>query len=186
MIKVDAQLLQILQDYIQFMDSEKTTNLPVVISEHKNNHPSSLYSNSIVYSSFSFGNTCLDCEIRNRDTYDYSFQIRSDRLKKQVVLRFDEGQAAHRNDIPGIPLDQQCVTTPHFHKYNSDGYLVAYKTLNLEKASQLPLSIEEGFDLFLNEANICDEGIDPRIQITKNGNILINLQQIDPLAEINF
>ena len=115
-MKQNNELLQIMQDYVQFMDSDKTIDLPVVVSEHKKNHPSSLYYVSALTSVFPFGETKFDCEIRDRDVLSYSFQIRSDKFHSQVVLRFDEGDATHRNDIPGLPLEQQSVTTPHFHR----------------------------------------------------------------------
>lgn len=181
----NTELLSIMRDYVDFMDADKTMNLPVVISEHKKNHPSSFEYKSEIFASSPLGNTSFDCEIRDRDTLNYSFQIRSDRFKKQVVFRFDEGNNTHRNDDPSIPLAEQSVTTPHFHRYNVNGYFIAYKTEVLEQVAR-PMAIEVGFDAFLQEANIADGGIDPRIQICERGIISMNLQQTDPLAGVNF
>lgn len=185
-MKVNNELLQIMQDYIQFMDSDKTITLPVIVSEHKKNHPSSLYYVSTLKSVYSFGETKFDCEIRSRDFLSYSFQIRSDKYKSQVALRFDEGDATHRNDIPGLPLVQQSVTTPHFHRYNEQGYFIAYKNDELNADIQASLGIENGFDIFLREAKIGRTVADPLIQISENGIIQMNFQQIDPLAGVNF
>lgn len=116
----------------------------------------------------------------------YSFQIRSDKFKDQVVLRFDEGDATHRNNIPGLPIDQQSVTTPHFHRYNEQGYFIAYKTEELKTVAQTSLGIEDGFDIFLREAKIGRTVAAPLIQISENGIIQMNFQQTDPLAGVNF
>ena len=185
-MKQNNELLQIMQDYVQFMDSDKTIHLPVIVSEHKKNHHSSLYHESVLTSVFPFGITKFDCEIRDRDVLSYSFQIRSDKFKDQVVLRFDEGDATHRNNIPGLPIDQQSVTTPHFHRYNEQGYFIAYKTEELKTVAQTSLGIEDGFDIFLREAKIGRTVAAPLIQISENGIIQMNFQQTDPLAGVNF
>lgn len=180
------ELLTIMQEYIDFMDADKTMDLPVVVSDHKKNHPSSLYYKSDVMSASPLGNTVFECEIRDRDTLNYSFQIRSDRFKRQVAFRFDEGDYTHRNNDPSIPLAEQSITTPHFHRYNGSGYFIAYKNDELNQIVALPMSIEAGFDAFLHEAHIADREFNPRIQITEGGVLNINLQQSDPLAGINF
>ena len=185
-MKQNNELLQIMQDYVQFMDSDKTIDLPVVVSEHKKNHPSSLYYVSALTSVFPFGETKFDCGIRDRDVLSYSFQIRSDKFESQVALRFDEGDAAHRTDIPGLPLDRQSVTTPHFHRYNEQGYLIAYKNEELNAVAQTSIGIEDGFDIFLREAKIGRTVAAPLIKISENGIIQMNLQQTDPLAGVNF
>lgn len=182
----NTELLKIMHDYVEFMDVDKRIDLPVVISEHKKNHPSSLYYRSQLSAVFSFGNTSFDCEIRDRDTLNYSFQIRSDRFKEQVVLRFDEGFSTHKNNIPGIPLQEQSVTTPHFHRFNEDGYFIAYKNEQLAHITTYPMSIEDGFDVFLQEAKIADGGKSPRILILNDGMLSMNIQPTDPLAGVNF
>lgn len=176
----------IMQDYIDFLDADKTLDLPVMVSEHKKNHPSSLYYKSNISATKPFGNTTFDCEIRDRDTLSYSYQIRSDHFKKQVALRFDEGDATHMNNIPGIPLAEQSVTTPHFHRYNAEGFFIAYKNEELAAITVFPMSIEDGFDAFLHEAKIDDKGVNPRIQIVEGGVLSMNLQPTDPLAGVNF
>ena len=56
-------------------------------------------------------------------------------------MRFDEGNGVHRNNNPSIPLHEQEITTPHFHKYDNRGYFIAYKTNELTPYNNKPLNI---------------------------------------------
>lgn len=145
---LNNELLQLMDDYKLFMQSPKSVALPIVVSEPKKNHPRSKYYEAELTASHPFGAMVFDCEIRDRVFNSYSFQIRSDKLKKSVVLRFDEGDATHRNNVPGIPLDQQSISTPHFHKYNDAGYFIAYKNEELLNLAQGSLPLADGFDVF--------------------------------------
>lgn len=184
---LDNELLALMDDYMLFMQSSKSVALPIVVSESKKNHPKSKYYEAELTAEIPFGNTVFDCEIRDKEPNSFSFQIRSDRFAKAVVLRFDEGDATHRNTAPGIPLDQQSISTPHFHKYNDAGYFIAYKNDELKILDHTSLSLEEGFDIFCREAKIDTTGYEVKIQkADADGTIVMNLGQTDPLAGIMF
>lgn len=184
---LNNELLQLMDDYKLFMQSPKSVALPIVVTDPKKNHPKSKYYEAELTAGHPFGTTVFDCEIRDRVFNSYSFQIRSDKFVKSVVLRFDEGDATHRNNAPGIPLEEQSISTPHFHKYNDAGYFIAYKNNELKQLGQVSLSLTDGFDVFCREAKIDTTGYDIRIQEADvNGNLEMNFNQPDPLAGVMF
>lgn len=63
-IKINKELLEILGDYNLFMDSPKSTSMPLRVTKNKNNHPSSLYEEQTLYSVKDLGETMIDCEVR--------------------------------------------------------------------------------------------------------------------------
>lgn len=74
-IKQDRELLKIIDDYKTFINAEKRINAPIIVSEPKGNHGTSLYTKKHLHSEFHFGNTFMTCEVRNGDKTDCSFQI---------------------------------------------------------------------------------------------------------------
>lgn len=191
-IKRNEELLGMYEAYALFLDSDKTVAPHIVISEPKKNHETSLYASYPIDSTVAFGkNMSMTCEVRNGDPKDCSFQILSDAFKKSVVFRYDTGGGTHRNDAPHIPLEEQSITTPHFHKYDSGGYFLAYKTdvLNDPKQVQYLFDIDFAFPYFCAEGRIksnTEEGL-PDIQIRKNGCLPFSEEEDeDPLNGINF
>lgn len=179
-----------MESYKDFLRAEKKVNSPIIISEPKGNHVTSLYAKEPLASSVSFGNTFLTCEVRNKDRKDCSFQILSDRFKAGVVLRYDTGGGTHKNDAPHIPLAEQSITTPHFHRYDSNGFFLAYKTdlLNDPKQVEHLFDIEFGFPYFCQEGNMrsnptCDI---PKAEVFRDGELPFEYEDNDPLEGINF
>ena len=150
----------------------------------------SLYTKKHLHSEFHFGNTFMTCEVRNGDKTDCSFQIVSDKFKKGVVIRYDSGGGTHKNEVPFIPLAKQSVTTPHFHKYDDNGYFLAYKTdlLNNPKQAEHLFDIDFGFPYFCQESVIYtnDEHELPEIQVFREGYLPFEREDKDPLEGINF
>ena len=184
--KRNKELLSLMEDYNLFMSAKKQTQMPVVVREEKPNHKSSLYLEQEMGSDVRFGRAMFDCEIRNKNRQNYSFQISSDKIEQKSLARLDEGNGVHRNNIPHIPLAEQEITTPHFHKYDSDGRFVAYKTNALKEYNKNPLKIEDGFRLFCNEEKISSfDGSPLIIEINENGVLPMDYDS-DPLAGVNF
>lgn len=185
-IKRNTELLRIMEDYNLFMSADKQTQMPVVVRKEKPNHKSSLYIEQGLISDISFGETSFDCEIRDKNPQNYSFQITSNRIEKKILARLDEGNGVHRNNLPDIPLANQQVTTPHFHRYDSMGRFVAYKTDSLKDYNENPLKIEEGFRIFCNEERLFSmDSTETIIEIKEDG-ALPMIYDNDPLAGINF
>lgn len=185
-IKRNTELLKIMEDYNLFMSANKQTQMPIIVRKEKPNHKSSLYIEQELTSDIDFGKTLFDCEIRDKNPQNYSFQISTDKIEKKSLARLDEGNGVHRNNIPYIPLAEQEITTPHFHRYDSEGRFVAYKTDSLKSYKEKPLEIEEGFRIFCDEEKITSiDGSLTRIEIKEDGALPLDYDD-DPLAGIKF
>lgn len=185
-MKKNAELLKLMSEYSLFMSSKKQMEMPFVVSHEKPNHKTSLYKEQSLTTTGILGNITIDCEIRNKDPHNYSFQILSDKLASKILARFDEGNGTHRNNLPNIPLSDQQVTTPHFHKYDEMGRFVAYKTPSIGIDIPKKLSIYKGFCLFCNEESILSSNNEQiYISVQEAGTIPFDLNE-DPLSGINF
>ena len=184
--KINSELLRLMEDYNLFTMSPKSADMPFWITKEKSNHSSSLYEEKVLYSENDFGKTMMDCEVRDKNPNNYSFQILTDRITDRVLVRFDEGNGTHRNNCKNIPIDQQMVTTPHFHKYDTTGRFIAYKTKELKKFESSPLPIQDGFQIFCNEEKISSNNdFTISIEIRERG-VLPFEQDKDPLNGIAF
>lgn len=182
----NAELLNIMEDYNLFMSSSKQMQVPVEVRTEKPNHRSSLYVEQVLTSDVKFGNVLFDCEIRDKNPTNYSFQVQSDKIRTKVLARLDEGNAAHRNNFPDIPLAEQEITTPHFHKYDEEGRWVAYKTDSLSSQNKTALKIEEGFRAFCEEERLSSlDGTPMSISVLEDGVLPLDFDK-DPLAGISF
>lgn len=185
-LKQNYELLKIMEEHDLFMCNKKHTMMPILVSKEKPNHKTSLYFEQELTADSSFGETKVDCEIREKDRLNYSFQIISDKIKNRVLARLDEGNGVHRNNLPHIPLAEQEVTTPHFHKYDKSGFFLAYKTDSLNAYESTPLDIKEGLRLFCEEEKIeSSNSALIEIQIKEDGALPFE-HDIDPLNGIMF
>lgn len=189
-IRPNKELLIKLNEYNSFLNDDKQVSSRIKVSEPKGNHGTSLYSCHPLVSRIPFGNATMTCEIRNGDHCDCSFQILSDALSNRVLFRYDTGGGTHRNDAPHIPLEMQSITTPHFHKYDSKGYFLAYKTdlLNDPKQAAYLFDIDFAFPYFCQEGNIYanDKHDLPEITVGKDGFLPFEESDIDPLEGVKF
>ena len=182
--KVDRQILSILNDYHLFVDSEKQVNMPFCINELDNNHITALKGETELNASIPLGNTVLECEMRERSEYNYSFKVLSDVIDSRMLFRMDEGDGTHWNRHLNIPVDQQQVPTPHFHKVGDDGIMYAYNTEAL-KQLPVPLNIHDGFTAFCKEFHVNQENI--QLIIHEEGTLPLEFTpEADPLIDIQF
>ena len=182
---VDREILSILDDYRLFIDSDKRVDMPFrVDAVDKKGHSTSLVGLSDLSADKPFGSTVLECEMRDRSEYRYTFRILSDAIKRRVLFRMDEGGKTHRNWHLPVPVDKQQVPTPHFHIYADDGIMYAYRTEVLERITS-PLHIRKGFVAFCDEIHINQK--DRRIVIQEEGALPLEFTpEVDPLADIQF
>lgn len=153
--KKKEELLAVMKDYVIFMDSSKEMSHKLSVNEKKLNHQKSLTGFVDLNCRYQFGNDVkLSCEIRDENCYNYSFDILSDKFENKMLARLDEGNGTHRNKYEDIPLSEQSVSTPHFHKYDVKGRFIAYKTPSLESLNGDKLCIEDGFKVFCQEMKI--------------------------------
>ena len=180
----NKELLALMDDYQLFMNAEKEISMPIRVFEEKPNHPTSLYVAGRVEHTGNLGEISFDCELRNKRTDNYSFQLLSSKIKNKLLFRLDQGNGTHRNNYTGIKLQEQSIPTPHFHKYTEDGYLFAYQTEDLKENSLM--NIFEGVKSFCKEANIGqEEGADAKIIIQRKGELPFE-EDPDPLNGVKF
>jgi hypothetical protein len=158
---------------------------PIVVSERKKNHPSSLHKNQPVVHESLPDSMNIIIEIKEFEN-KFSINLDSQGFPDCILFRYDSGGGTHRNNFPNIPLGEQSVTTPHFHKYNKEGYCIAYKTekLKLEKEAEALCDIQFGFPYFCQESNIRYNNDLPELKII-SGNLFPE-NEIDPLENITF
>jgi hypothetical protein len=135
---------------------KKTVITSPIFLDIKANNPHWLAGDSEVNHETSEEQITLMVERSNREK-KYGIKLRCKALTAEPFFRFDSDGPAHRNDDPGIPLDEQSVTTPHFNSYNSDGMPMAYKTdiLKAEKEAEAIVNdINFGLAHFCTETNM--------------------------------
>ncbi len=182
--KIDHEILSILNDYHLFIDSDKRIEMPFHVGEIDHNHISSLKGSSTLFADNPLGNTVLECEMRERSVYNYTFRILSDAISKRMLFRMDEGDRTHWNRHLPVPVDQQQVVTPHFHVFADDGIMFAYRTAALEELSS-PLIIRDGFIAFCDEIHINQEN--RTVTVQEEGVLPFEfVPEIDPLIDIQF
>lgn len=182
--RVDTEILSILDDYHLFLDGEKYVDMPFCVNKADMNHVTALKGETELRASAPLGNTVLECEVREHNEFNYSFKILSDRIKTRMLFRMDEGDGTHWNRHLPIPVDQQQVPTPHFHKKGDDGIEYAYRT-DVLAAQASPLNIHDGFSVLCDECHINKDNIEIRIQ--EEGKLpLVFEPESDPLKGVKF
>lgn len=184
MVKINKELLKIMDDYRLFMDSQKEIESPVVVTNEKPNHKSSLYVEGPISGNNHIENVKYNCELREKRKDNYSIALVTDNISDKMLFRMDQGNGTHRNNLPNVVLAEQSVPTPHFHRYIEEGYNIAYQTPYLKEHAQL--DIFDGFRVFCEEAKIIGEaGKEIKVEIQREGEIPFE-EEIDPLNGINF
>lgn len=182
--KVDTEILSILEDYHLFIDNEKSIDMPFYVDKVDNNHITALKGETELRAVFPLGNTTLKCQVRDRNEFDYSISILSDRIQSRMLFRLDEGDGAHWNRHFPVPIEQQQVPSPHFHKKGDDGIDYAYRTSRLEEGPD-PLNIHDGFAAFCEECHINNKNIEIKIQ--EEGMLPLEFEpEVDPLKGVKF
>lgn len=146
------------EEYEAFLEAPKLAPFSIDVTT-KENHPESLMAIEGLTCDNKFDLSSLYIEVRNQSLEDFTFQIMGTNIEGRVLLRYDAkpGGAVHKNNVPYIPLAQQQVDHPHFHKFNQYGHLLAYKTDDMKSNSSRLSQIFDGFYYFCNESNILTE-----------------------------
>lgn len=85
----------------------------------------------------------------------FRFKLRCEPIFEKHYFRFDSFGPNHRNKNPKKPF--KSVETPHFNKFDEDGYNVAYRTDKIVNLNS-NWGIKEYFLHFCEEANILQSG----------------------------
>ncbi len=128
----------------------------------------------------------VDVKVNNYSFFQ--FKLRYKEFLQNPIFRFDSDGDTHWNRIEGIPLNEQQIPTPHFHKFNQDGFEIAYKTdqlLDTTKSKALE-DIEVCIAHFFHECNIrLMEDSFPTIKILSN-QLGFSYIKVDPNENIQF
>lgn len=127
-------------------------------------------------------------ESKVNDDKNFKFALKCNNLSDTPFFRFDSDGAAHKNAFFEIPLKNQQVTTPHFHKYDENGQCIAYKTEKLkdEKESKALEDINLCIIHFCHESHLRYQ-MDNFPTIEQNPSELpLKLSNDDPLQNIKF
>jgi hypothetical protein len=128
----------------------------------------------------------VDVKINNHNFFQ--FKLRYKEYIQQPFFRFDSDGETHRNRIDGIPLEEQSVTPPHFHKFNTDGIEIAYKTEKLldEKECKALEDINLCIAHFFQESNTrLKEDDYPELKIMTN-TLGFSFSVNDPNQNVKF
>ena len=174
--------------YEAYLASRKVMASPFMVSEVKDNHPSSFYAETPLTSTHIFGEINLSCEVSKTNNSDFSLRILSTIIPSRVLYRYDSDGPDHKNKVDYIPLPQQSVPTPHYHQFDSQGNLLAYQTDAMKDDTQASnwKDIEKAFDYFCQSGNIHTSLPDdkPRI-VVSTGNLPLDFGD-DPINGLNF
>lgn len=128
----------------------------------------------------------VDVSVNN---YKYfRFKLRYKEYVDKPLFRFDSDGVTHWNYVDGIPLTEQQVKTPHFHKFNEDGIEVAYQTIQLknEETKKALQDIEFCIAHFFHECNIRVNNVDfPTIKVNPD-QLDFTYEKIDPNENVMF
>ena len=124
------------KQYNLFIDEEKTPSMNyMALEEDKNNRRDTKKKDmSILCSNLS--DLTFTVEQRIDVDGNFKFSLRSKSFCPPPIFRYDSMGPTHRNSNLPIPIDEQSVSTPHFHRFTSDGYEIAYKTDALKDINQ--------------------------------------------------
>lgn len=188
MEKTNEELVQKFANFQSFMQTPKYTSTPIVVKDKRPQHETSLEYEKNVDCSVSFGNSYISIEVKNGDSYNFSAKLMTDEISSKILLRYDSAGATHRNNFDYIPLAQQLVTTPHIHKYDNQGRLMAVKTEEILANQEAAQDIKIGFPIFCKEGKIygLQSTICPKIQIGEQTVIPFEHIVIDPCEGVPF
>lgn len=176
-------------DYLQNLDSDKLVESQFVVSDVKRNHPTSHFGEMAVVCSYPLGCTSVSCEIRNLSPHNYSFTYASDWVSDRLLARLDVGDGTHYNRVPGVPLEESSVPTPHIHLYREDGYLIAHRLDGIDYSSEqsVEFNYHDGYSYLCRCLHIkSDNSQEPSFDFIPEGRLNFQESDADPNGGIEF
>jgi hypothetical protein len=91
-----------------------------------------------------------------KQPHKYGLKIFAEYFGDAPCFRFCSRGRSHVNPEIGDGLSKRAIPTPHFHRVDSDGNLVAYQSaaLQSEQAAQITANLQLGTNLFCQESNV--------------------------------
>lgn len=174
--------------YCELLGGLKNTNKQrVMVVEPKKQKPTSYVANMPVIHSTIIHPMYLIVECDVRAASKFGFKLMAKQFNEQPFFRFDSAGTTDRNRYDDIPLREQSITTPHFHKYDERGRAMAYKTESIKNIEPHKANSTNCFVLFCNEANLRYDNVSyPSIQMLPGERMDLQLNFVDPNENVIF
>lgn len=141
--------------YEELLGKTKNSSTPTItLDEVKGNHQNTRVKKVEVAHTSIPEKLELIVESKIENKKDFKFKLRAPEYTGIPFFRFDSDGVAHYNRTPDLELPKQKVDTPHFHKFDSEGRNIAYKTESLKKETECDALLN---DISLCMAHYCDE-----------------------------
>ncbi len=187
MQKVNKIIRDNYSKYCSLIDAEKTlAQNRMALDEEKSNRTDIKEKSMPAYSEQISEDITFTVQQKKEEETDFKFILRCKPFCEQPFFRYDSTGPSHRNSNLPIPIDEQQVPTPHFHKFHVDGKEIAYKTevLRNEKQARALEDISICIFHFLQEAHFKYDNFD---LISKPGVLPFKREEeIDPLKNVEF
>lgn len=175
--------------YRTLVDGKKTTEHETVnVTKVGNNKKILETSVEVSHESSDVDSVSLMVEVNKANQGNYKFKLNCEEFIPAPFFRFDSIGKTHRVKRDGIKLNDQQVTTPHFHKYNEEGVEIAYKTKELidKETAEALKDINLCLAHFCHESNLrLKEDDFPTVSVMPD-TLGIQVFEDDPNQNIDF
>ena len=164
-VKINNNIKSNYDTYKVLVEGGKTILVsPIVVDQTKSNHKT--IKEKVVQAKHESLEKDLEfvVQIKADDPTDFKFKLKCPAFDNSYFFRYDSAGACHRNSGLDVPIDQQRVPTPHFHKFMQTGEEIAYKTEVLKDQKQAEV-LE---DVSLCIAHFCTESNTKGNRYTRN------------------
>lgn len=190
-VKINNNIKSNYDTYKVLVEGGKTILVsPIVVDQTKSNHKT--IKEKVVQAKHESLEKDLEfvVQIKADDPTDFKFKLKCPAFDNSYFFRYDSAGACHRNSGLDVPIDQQRVPTPHFHKFMQMGEEIAYKTevLKDQKQAEVLEDVSLCIAHFCTESNTKGNSADtPEIEVQSPGTLpFVYESDIDPLSGINF
>ena len=188
-VKIFQQVKENYTFYNKLLSERKSIFSEVIEINEKGNNQNRVIATEVVHHPATDQNDMVlivDVQINNHQYFQ--FKLRYKNYLPGPFFRYDSDGETHRNKIDGIPLHEQLITTPHFHKFNQEGIEIAYKSdklLDIEQVKALE-DINLCIAHFFHESNTrLKEDDFPELRIM-TATLGFKMSNNDPNQNINF
>lgn len=177
-----------LKEYVILSSERKNTvNSKIIVSDTKKSKPNNYVANTDVHHTTISESLLLTVECNKYEYYKFGFKMLANFFWDKPFVRFESSGTTDRNRFNDIPISEQSVTTPHFHKFDEKGRFIAYKTAKIKSMPPMEVVIEECFVDFCNETNLRHkDSFYPILKTVPDGQIKFDDKEEDPLKNITF
>ena len=149
----------------------------IILDEVKGNHQNTRVKNVDVAHASISDKLELIIESKIENKRDFKFKLRAPKYTANPFFRFDSDGVPHYNRTPNLELPKQKIDTPHFHKYDSRGMNIAYRTKALKENGTR--------EALLNDISLCMAHYSDESQTFYNNDEYIEIIQT-PSTEMDF